>query len=420
MVRWFALAMAGLAMPTPVEVARGEAHRGAWQQNESDFRYVDDPAVDLAPDGDAVVAWADQARKDVFLERYAPDGRRRFAHPVNVSHGSGTFSWLPRVAVDPNDPRDVVILWQEIVFSGGSHGGEIMFAYSNDGGRSFTAPMNLSTSKEGDGKGRLSANEWHNGSLALARDDKGSVYVAWTEYEGALWLRKSEDRGSAFGPRVRVAGDRAAPARAPSLAIARDGAVHVAWAVGEDPRADIHVATSTDGGKTFSTASTVGASGGHSDAPKLAVDAQGTVHLAFAESERGPHERYVVVYSRRKKGESQFERPRIINGSDNAHFPQLAVDGRGRVHLVWDRYEGGAAYPRAILYARSNDGGETFTAPQRVFSAGSKSFSGSQQGLAAKLAVSSSGEVAIVNSTFRPEQSSHIWLLRIGPGRSLP
>lgn len=420
MVRWFALAMAGLSgAPSAVEVARGEAHRGAWQQNESDFRYVDDPTVDVGTDGDAVVAWVDQARKDVFLRRYGRDGTKRWDNAVNVSQSGATFSWLPRVSVDRKDPNDVAILWQEIIFSpGGSHGGEIMFARSTDGGRTFTAPSNLSSSKEGDGKGRLTAKEWHNGSLALARDDRGGVYVAWTEYEGALWFRRSNDRGKTFAPRVRVGGDAAAPARAPSLAVAGN-AVHLAWAIGENPRADIHVATSTDGGNSFGGARVVGASEGHSDAPTLAVDDNGTVHLAYAESAGGPHAQYDVRYSRRTKDKSEFEAPRSIAGSGNAHFPQLAA-AAGRVHLLWDHYEGDGAYPRALLLIQSSDGGATFSKPERVFSSPAKTFSGSQQGLASKLAVSSSGELAIVNSTFRPKQSSEVWLVRPSSGRPGP
>src|ERR671939_82717 len=84
--------------------------------------------------------------------------------PVNVSRSPHTFSWLPRIAVSSADPRRVLVLWQEIIFSGGSHGGDILLARSEDGGRSFAPPLNLSNSRAGDGKGRLTRERWHNRS----------------------------------------------------------------------------------------------------------------------------------------------------------------------------------------------------------------------------------------------------------------
>ena len=88
---------------------------------------------------------------------------------------------------------DVYVLWQEIVFSGGSHGGAIFFARSRDRGATFDAPINLSNSRNGDGKARLTEKIWLNGSLDLARDDDGTLYAAWTEYDGPLWVSRSTD-----------------------------------------------------------------------------------------------------------------------------------------------------------------------------------------------------------------------------------
>jgi len=120
------------------------------------------------------VAWADQSRQDIFFQIYEPDGKMRFEDSVNVSGSPRIFSWLPRMVIASGDASDVYILWQEIVFSGGSHGGEIFFARSTDGGKTFSDPVNLSNSIAGDGKGRLTRRYWHNGSLDLAMGPQGS------------------------------------------------------------------------------------------------------------------------------------------------------------------------------------------------------------------------------------------------------
>ena len=178
----FATAVPAAAAPAiqwqgSVPIAEGPGERGPWRQNDSRYDYVDDPSIVLADDGHALVAWVDQGAKDVFLQRLSPEGRK-LGGPLNLSDSPQTFSWLPRLALAPHDGRQVFVLWQEIIFSGGTHGGEILFARSSDGGRTFSAPRNLSRSVGGDGKGRITEQVWHNGSLDLAAGADGAVYAA--------------------------------------------------------------------------------------------------------------------------------------------------------------------------------------------------------------------------------------------------
>jgi hypothetical protein len=232
---------ASLRWSTPIEVARGAGVRGPWQQNDSRYDFVDDPTVVLATDGAALVAWVDQARKAVLLQRFSATGRPLWRTPVDVSRQPSTFSWLPRLALASDAPHVVYALWQEIIFSGGSHGGDMLFARSVDGGRSFETPRNLSRSVGGDGKGRIHRDVWHNGSFDLVAGPKGRIFVAWTDYEGHLWLCQSHDGGARFTSARQVAPAGAAgPARAPSLALGPQGELYLAWSVGEDTRGDIH------------------------------------------------------------------------------------------------------------------------------------------------------------------------------------
>lgn len=373
----------------PLQLATGEAHRGEWQANASDFRYLDDATVHLNGE-DATVAWVDQSRKDVFLQRIAPSGT---AAAVNVSHSPATFSWLPRVIAAGDD---IFVVWQEIIFSGGTHGGEILFARSSDKGKTLTAPVNLSNSKEGDGKGRLTAKEWHNGSLAFARSD-GALYVAWTTYEGALFLRASRDGGATFEPALRLGEGFA---RAPALA-ARKGVVFLAWALGESESGDIQLARSTDAGHTFSAPRTVHKTAAFSDAPSIALDDAGTLHMVHGE-------RPAIHYTRIR--DNVIEPPRTLD--DNGFFPQVAVSGT-KVFVLWEEYPSGGAYSEGLAFRISRDGGGTFASTGAVpsITGPSLGFNGSQQGLSRRLAIAGD-EIAIANSTFLAGKKSRIWLLR--------
>ena len=368
------------------EIAAGRGERGPWQQNDSRYDYVDDPAVAIDERGEVAVAWVDQGEKDVFF------------NGVNVSRSPDTFSWLPRIALDGDK---VLVLWQEIIFSGGSHGGDILFARSEDRGKTFSPPLNLSDSVAGDGKGRVTKERWHNGSLDLALADDGTVYAAWTEYEGRLWLRRSTDGGKTFGEKKSVASEHAAPARAPSLAVLGD-TVYLAWTDG-----DIHVATSTDNGKTFGPPLQVTRSRDYTDAPKLAVDAQGTLHLVYAENGR-------IQYAASGNGARSFSPARTLSKT-GAGFPALAVDGGNGVYVTYELFPGRQQRPRGLGIVVSRDGGRTFSAPEAV--PGSVAPGGAPNGsfqglLMQKLAVNRHGALAVVNSSLRDGERSRVWLMR--------
>lgn len=412
-----------------VQLASGEAHRGPWRMNESDYRWVDDPTVALSPSGEVTVAWVDHVRKDVLVQRCAAEAARGCGAPMNVSLSPQTFSWLPRLSVPAHAPQRVYLLWQEIIFSGGSHGGEILFATSRDAGVTFSAPLNLSNSKAGDGKGRLDASTWDNGSLDVLAGAADQLYVAWTEYDGALWFRRSMDAGNTFQPPLRLAGGQSSPARAPSIALGRGNAVYVAWALGESSEADIHFSASSDGGASFGFARAVVPGPGRSDAPKLAVSADDTLHLVHAESTSPGSATSCIRYARRRPGAPGFDAARCLTGSESrsgevGKYPQLAVDASGAVYVLWERYLEGADRARGLVLSSSNNTFGHFGMPISVpgISGPELGDNGSQQGmLTRKLAVTPGGSIAVVNSTFKAGDASHIWLLRgtLGPAAAL-
>ncbi len=428
------LAVALIAAPAPrqanpsgvtwderIEVASGGGYRGAWRMNESEYDYVDDPTVAINEQGFVGVAWADQSRQDIFFQVYEPDGKRRFEKPVNVSRSPRIFSWLPRVVIASGDASDAYVLWQEIVFSGGTHGGEIFFARSTDGGTTFSDPINLSNTIAGDGKGRLTRRYWHNGSLDLAMGPEGDLYAAWTEYEGNLWFSRSTDAGDSFSGPLRIAGGHdAKPARGPSLAVDAESSVYLAWTVGEDKAADIRFARSVDQGRSFGEPRIVFASGGHSDAPKIAVDGKGTVHLIYAESLAGPFKRYHIRYTRLRDGERWFEEPREISSPQterfgSVSFPALSLDGEDNIYVIWELFPRRGNRSRGLGFTYSSDGGRTFASPSVIPGSVDPALgvNGSQQGLLMrKLAVNRAGAVAVVNSTFKRNRTSRIWLFR--------
>jgi hypothetical protein len=147
----------------------------------------------------------------------------------------------------------------------------------------------------------------------------------------------------------------------------------------------------------------------YSDAPKLAVDRAGIVHVAFMETTGGPFDRPSVRYARSRDRAASFESPRVLG--DDAAYPSLAVDGR-TVFVVSERMTDGRA--RGLAFTHSNDAGASFAAPrdvpQSVDLLGGTN--GSHQGhLMRKLALEPH-TIAVVNSSLALGRGSRVWLMR--------
>ena len=414
---------ARVAWEQPVEVARGEAWRGPWRMNDSDFRYVDDASVAINDHGEVVVVWADQAEQALFLQRYDHDGRAVFDEPTRIGGEPDTFSWLPRVAIEPEpddeDAFTVHLLWQEILFTGGDHGGEILHARSRDGGRTFGDHQNLSRSRDGAGKGRITAHRWDNGSLDLLLGGDGEVVTAWTEYKGPLRVTYSTDEGASFADPVTINPDADVPARAPALAQAPSGRVLLAWSEGDSPYADIRIAASEDLNEGFSAPATALEHPGHADAPSLVVDDDGIVHLAFGaipandlEDYRQPHHRRLHV-SRADAATLAFASPTRLDADDwPGGFPTLSRDDR-RLYLVWQRYPHPTDRPWGLAFTHAPLESATFGPVEPVPGTVETPYNGGLQGqLKRRMAVNRHGEIAIAQSRFIPGRHSDILLIR--------
>lgn len=396
-----------------VEVASGPAHRGPWRMNRSNWRFVDDPTVDIGPDGSILVGWVNHVTMDVHLQRWTSNLEPSFPKPVNVSTNPDTFSWLPKVRVHPTKPDHVYLLWQEIIFSGGSHGGEILFARSTDGGRHFSEPLNLSQSTAGDGKGQLTPKKWHNGSLDLVIGPQGTIYTTWTEYEGKLWFRRSTDGGKSFSDPIHVTGTDQQPARGPSLAVHGD-TVYLAWTVGRTDDANIHLTRLSQGGQQPGPIRVAHDRPGHADAPKIEVTDNGNLHLVYGESPSGVFGQYHVRYAHSRNGITNFGPTKQLSEdswiSGGSHFPSLAVD-KEDITVTWHRFSSFQNRPNGLSITRSTNGGRDFSTPVAIpNSSVENGFNGSQQGLLREKLAIHDQTIAVVNSDYIPSRESSIWL----------
>jgi hypothetical protein len=294
-----------------------------------------------------------------------------------LSPDSGPFT-EPGIAVNPNNPQQVLAVFQDNVHA----------SYSTDAGRSWkaaegVAPVNYKVSGDVsatyDNRGHAfvcyiafdklgTFNYWaHNASRngvfvrrsldggktweanhfpvaeqktepGIPFEDKpfivadtshgryaGNLYVGWTRWrinDSQMVLSRSTDDGQTWSPAVEIDREPGLPrddngaAEGFSGVVGPDGRVYTIWSQGDD----IFLATSGDGGKTFSRARPVI----HTAPIMFAVD---TLERA--------------------------------NG-----FPQIAIDPRSqRLFVTWSDYRNGDL---DIFCSTSTDHGKRWSAPVRV------------------------------------------------------
>jgi hypothetical protein len=209
----------------------------------------------------------------------------------------------------------------------------LRFARSDDDGETWSAPVSVN---EGEAFGS------HNFHSLLA--GPGSVvYASWlssVKGESGVWLRRSEDGGRTWGPSVGVHLEPTCPCCRTALAAGPDGTLYAAWRkIFPGDVRDIVVARSTDGGKTWSTPVRPREDGWvfpgcpHAG-PSLKVGADGAVHIAWWTGKSGEAG---VYYARSDDGGATFTSTGIATGarSNPAHV-QLALLADRRVAVAWD------------------------------------------------------------------------------------
>jgi hypothetical protein len=190
----------------------------------------------------------------VKLARFDLRGRK-LDGDVRVDDFDGSGKWRPAIAVAGQrtyvawvDERDVSP--QGIAFE------HIYFARSLNGGRSFEPSQRVDAGAPVALSSRLD-NKWAPAVAALRR----SVVVTWADFRNYNWdifAAASADRGETFGANVRV--DDFVPDverlhQNPAVTIVPgSGRAVVAWTDlrAREPDTNVFVATSSDGGATFS------------------------------------------------------------------------------------------------------------------------------------------------------------------------
>ena len=260
----------------------------------------------------------------------SPDGGDSFPEHVRVNdvpnevaaHGENIPILILR------SMRELYVLWQA---RGSNHEGSVLhLSHSTDWGLTFSKPVPVDTGSESQGFYTMSVSP------------NGRVYVAWLDGrerdgEGAgLYVARSTNRGVSFEKSVRVSSS-VCPCCRPSLGFGDGDTVYISWrGVSRGDVRDIHVASSSDGGATWSKPAGVAEDNWHlnacphSGAPLAVLGKR--LFVAWHTVREGTSQLYLAWSD--DGGKTFSARTNLRNTVLDANHPML-MQHRGKVGVVF-------------------------------------------------------------------------------------
>src|SRR5882724_9919625 len=319
--------------------------------NNSDFSFTPQLAVDLG--GNIYVVWEDDTdtNSNILFSR-STDGGVTFSAAKSLSNTSGS-SFNPRIAVDAGGSMNVV--WQDSPdFFGTSN---VFFSGSADGGLTFSTPINLSASM---------TSAFY--SMPQIAAHAANISVVWESDTGnlAAWFSGSSNGGATFSA-PKMLSTNTGGSIDPQIAVDKNGAINVVWEDDTAGHSDISFSRSADNGANFSLplnlSNPLGNALANSNSPRIAVDLAGHLNVVWANDSPGNFE---IFLGRSTDGGVNFSGPKnISNSSGFSSHPVIALDAGGSINVVWADINP-ADSNTDIYFARSSDGGATFSAAQNV------------------------------------------------------
>ncbi|MBI3609344.1 MAG: exo-alpha-sialidase [Nitrospirae bacterium] len=333
--------------------------------------------------GDTLYAvWYDvrNGNADVFFAR-SVDGGRTFGPNKRVNDDTTTsVQYKPGIGVDAQGT--IYVAWRD----GRKGNADIFFARSTDGGKTFSKNLQLN-----DDRGAA-----YQGNPTLAVNSKGWAVVAWTDARNGkddIYMTVSKDQGRTFSTNRRVNDDPEATDHShPSVAVDAQGVIYAAWEDFRNDNFDIYFTKSFDGGATFSANRRVNddppSAGGSAPqiSPSLALGPSGEIVVAWSDfrnsavtmpphpSATGEEQHWEaartgnadIYFARSTDGGATFSANLRLNddpGTAAQAFPSATANAQGVVAVAWEDFRNGDA---DIYLAKSPDGGKTFGPNRRV------------------------------------------------------
>ncbi|OGO04850.1 MAG: hypothetical protein A2Y91_05390 [Chloroflexi bacterium RBG_13_54_8] len=206
----------------------------------------------------------------------------------------------------------------------------------------------------------ISNNQGDSALPSIAVDSEGNLHVVWkdgtTGNVGLLHSIRSSS-GNWSAPQ-KIPGTQST-STAPRIAVGYQGILYVVWQGNISGESGIFWNLRGSNGD-WSTSQKITGSSDISKYPDIAVDAQGNPHVVW-EEESPSSDSADIVYATRS-GQTDWVLQNISDNVGLSRLPSVAVDGAGKLHVVWQDDTSGYA---DILYA-AKPGNGAWSVPRNI------------------------------------------------------
>ena len=253
-------------------------------------------------------------------------------------------------------------------------GGQISIASSKDAGRSFSTPVQVT-------RERLNLDWGPDARPKIVVDRNGGIVLAFSifrdkAFNGEVLTTRSADAGKSFSELRPITSSNESQ-RFEAIALDGDGTVFAAWL---DKRnrvparergrkyegAGLFFASSNDGGATYSESGMAQDNTCECCRLGLAFAGPGRPVVVFRNIFEGGVRDHAIVTFSGSATPGEVHRVSRDDWQINAcphHGPSLSISPSGTYHVAW--YTGGKVR-KGLFYARSRDGGQSFSDPMPV------------------------------------------------------
>ena len=232
---------------------------------------------------------------------------------------------------------------------------QIFFTISHDGGATFdNLPKTLNLSN--------SRGEAFGPSVTVTKPGKPKVFVAYQDNSAGLNQAQiifSKKRTNFRDPVSLAPGS--VGSFAPRAAVSSTGAVNIVWGDTADGARHVTFVHYTGFDFSFGSPNRISRNSDGAFDPDIAVDSADAINVVWEDTAPGIS---VIMFARSTDGGVTFSVPaRVSKGRGRATEARIAADGSNGLHVTWVDNSSG---DNQAFYSRSTDGGATFSNPLNV------------------------------------------------------
>src|SRR5437879_4685410 len=213
----------------------------------------------------------------------------------------------------------------------------------------FSNPINIS-------------NSFGESILLQIAVSENNIYVIWaftvTNTDFDVLFSKSTDGGATFSIPVNLS-NTVRDTGLPQMTVSGNN-IYITWENNGPGNFDVFVAKSTDSGNTFSAPVNVSKNPKPSGAPQI-VASGNDVYVVWMDNTPG---NYDIFVAKSTDNASTFGTPvNVSNNTGDSGYQQIALS-ENNLYVAWNNTISKSNYD--ILFAKSTDGGATFTTPVNI------------------------------------------------------